>query len=177
MKRYWILGELGSGEKALSAIRGLRALGYEELDAYTPYPVEGMSEALSLPHSAVRPAGFVAGLGGFTMAYLLQWFANAWNFPINVGNRPAHAPPSFIPISFETLELAAATAIVATFLWLCGLPRLHHPVFDLGSFRTVSMGGFWVSVTTKHPDRIDDIRDTLRLLEARRVEIVEEEEE
>lgn len=175
MARYWILGELGSGEEVLSAIRGLHSLGYEELDAYSPYPIKGISEALKLPPSAVRPAGLVAGLSGFAMAYLLQWFANAWNYPINVGNRPPHAPPSFIPISFETLELAAATAIVATFLWLCGLPRLHHPVFESASFRSVSVGGFWVSVTTTHPDRVDRIRDTLRILEARRVEVVEEE--
>lgn len=175
MARYWILGELGSGEEALSVIRRLRALGYEELDAYTPYPVAGMSDALALTPSPVRPAGFVAGLTGFTMAYLLQWFANAWNFPINVGNRPAHAPPSFVPISFETLELAAATAVVATFLWICGLPRLHHPVFDIASFRSASMGSFWVSVRTEHADRVDRIRDTLRSLEARRVEVVEEE--
>lgn len=177
MARYWILGELGSGEKALAAIRGLRALGYDELDAFTPYPVEGVSDALQLSPSPVRPAAFFAGLVGFTMAYLLQWFANAWNYPINVGNRPAHAPPSFIPISFETLEIAAATAVVATFLWACGLPRLHHPVFNFASFRTSSLGGFWVSVTTTHPERIDRIRDTLRFLEARRVEVVEEEGE
>lgn len=177
MARYWILGELGSGEKALSAIRSLRALGYEELDAYSPYPIEGMSEALTLSPSPVRPAALFAGLLGFTMAYLLQWFANAWNFPINVGNRPAHAPPSFIPISFESLQLAAATAIIATFLWLCGLPRLHHPVFEAAPFRTVSLDGFWVSVTTHHPDRVDRIRDILRVLEARRVEIVEEQGE
>lgn len=175
MARYWILGELGSGEEAVAVIRRLRALGYGELDAYMPYPVDGVSEALGLSPSPVRPAGFVAGLTGFTMAYLLQWFANAWSFPINVGNRPAHAPPSFVPISFETLELAAATAVVATFLWLCGLPRLHHPVFERASFRSVSIGGFWVSVTTVHPDRVDQIRDTLRTLEARRVEVVEEE--
>lgn len=174
MTRYWILGEMGSGEQALRAIRQLRALGYEGLDAYSPYPVEGMSEALDLSPSPVRPAALVAGLLGFTMAYLLQWFANAYNFPINVGNRPPYAAPSFIPISFESLELAAATAILATFLWKCGLPRLHHPIFESSSFRSVSLGGFWVSVTTSHADRVDRIRDTLRTLEAVRVEIIEE---
>lgn len=175
--RYWVLAELQSGEEALSTLRRLRTLGYVDLDAYTPYPVEGMSEAMELSRSPVRPAALFAGVLSFTMAYLLQWFANAWSFPINVGNRPPHAPPSFIPIAFETMELAAATAIFATLLWICGLPRLHHPVFESAAFRSSSIGSFWVSVETVHSDRVDRIRDTLRALGALRVEVIEEESE
>lgn len=175
--RHWVLGEFRSGERAVAAIRKLRELGYEKLEGYTPYPVEGMDEALGLERSPVRWAGLAAGAMGASFAYLLQWYANVYDYPLDIGDRPLHSWPTFVPICFETLELAATFTILATLLWLCGLPRPHHPVFEADAFRSVSVGGFWVSVTTEHEDRIDRIRDSMRTLQAGVVEVVHEDEE
>lgn len=175
--RYWVLGEFRSGEGAVRAILRLRELGYEKLEGYTPYPVDGMDEALGFASSPVRWAGLAAGTLGAAFAYLLQWFANVYDYPLDVGDRPLDSWPTYVPICFETLELAATFTILATLLWLCGLPRPHHPVFEADAFRSVTVGGFWVSVTTEHADRIDRIRDSMRTLEAAAVEVVPEDEE
>lgn len=175
--RYWVLGEFRSGELAIEAIRALRALGYERLEGYTPYPVDGMDEVLRFGRSPVRWAGLAAGGVGAALAYLLQWFANVYDYPLDIGARPLDSWPTFVPICFETLELSATFAILATLLWLCGLPRPHHPVFECDSFRSVTVDRFWVSVTTEQPDRVDRIRDSMRTLEAGAVEVIAEDEE
>lgn len=174
---YWVLGEFRSGEGAIAAIRALRELGYERLEGYTPYPVEGMDEVLGFERSPVRFAGLAAGALGAALAYLLQWYANVYDYPLDVGDRPLDSWPTFVPICFESLELAATFAIFATLLWLCGLPRPHHPVFESAAFRSVTVDRFWVSVTTEERDRVDRIRDSMRALEASAVEVIDEDEE
>lgn len=171
--RYWVLGEFRSGEAALAAIRRLRDQGRRDLDTYSPYPIEGVSEALGLRPSWVRVIGLVAGLVGAVFAYWLQWFCNAADFPINVGGRPLHAYPSFIPITFETTVLFASLAIFFSLMFIYRFPQVHHPVFEVDAFQSASVDGFWVSVTTKSEQEAREVAASLRSLEAAQVSMVE----
>ncbi len=121
---YGLLAEFETGPAMVAAVVRLRELGYTELDTHSPYPVEGAEEALGLPRSRVMLWALVAGLVGGGGAYTLEWWISAVSFPFNVGGRPLHSGPAFIPISFEmTVLFAALTAFLAVFI-MSGLPRL-----------------------------------------------------
>lgn len=154
MTRSWVLGGFASPEALLGAVRELRRRGHHDLDAYTPFPVEGAEEALGLGGS--RVPGFVLGGGlvGALSGYLLQWYCNAVSFPINIGGRPAHSPPSFIPITFELTILLGAFGAFFGLLLLIGLPRLHHPVFNAPAFRSATIDRYWLSVSGSEPESI-----------------------
>src|SRR5262249_27089879 len=97
-RQTWVLGEFATPQGMLGAVRHLRRLGYKNLDTYSPYPVEGSSEALGLPRSRVALFVLVGGLVGATLGYLLQYFCNVYDFPINIGGEapphPPHPPPA-----------------------------------------------------------------------------------
>ena len=175
--RYWVVGEFGSGDEAKKALKRLRELGYakETLDAFSPYPVEGIAEVLELKPSPVRGLALLAGLSGAALAYLVQWWTNAVDYPLNVGNRPPHSWPAFVPITFETMVLFASLTIFFALMFLYRFPRPHHPLFELESFRTASTGGFWVSVTTEKQAETGPLLGHLRELKARTTSVVEEE--
>ena len=144
--RAWVLGEFADAEGMLRAARRLREVGFARLDTHSPYPVEGTSEALGLPRSRVPllvAGGALLGVGG---GYLMQWYCNAVNWPINVGGRPPHSPPSFIPITFELGVLLGAFAAFFGVLALMRLPRPYHPAFEVDAFLRASIDRFWVSV-------------------------------
>ena len=97
----FVLGEFERGEGMVSAIHRLRALGYRDIDGHCPYPVEGMAEALDLAPSLVPRFVLIGGLLGATFGYLMMYWCNVVDYPINVGGRPLHSYPAFIPITFE----------------------------------------------------------------------------
>jgi Protein of unknown function (DUF3341) len=174
--RYWVVGEFGSGAEAKKALGRLRELGHakEKLDAFSPYPVEGMDEVLGLKPSPLRGFAFVAGLSGAALGYAVQWWTNAVDWPLNVGNRPPHAGPAFVPITFETMVLFAALTIFFGLMWMFRFPRPHHPLFELETFRTASTDGFWVSITTERREETEALLAALRELKARNTSVVEE---
>ena len=175
--RYWVLGEYGSQEALKAAVRRLRGEGWRRMDAYTPFPVDGLEEALELKASTPVPLlALVAGLGGAGFAYLTQWFTNAVDYPLIVGGRPLNSPPTHIPITFELGVLSAALTIVGTLLVLFGFPRVAHPVFHLEAFKSATVDGFWVSVTVDGGrEEASRAEEALRAAGARQVSVVEEE--
>lgn len=176
--REWILGEFRTHEELLAAVKQLREKGYARLDTYTPWPVEGLPEALGLKKSGVSVVALLGGLGGAGLGYLIQWFCNAVDWPINVGNRPPHSAPAFIPITFETAVLMASLSIFGALMFLFGLPRVHHPVFEVEQFRSASIDRFWISVTTDTPGReTEAVSQHLKELGAETVSVVREEGE
>ncbi|KFE64772.1 DUF3341 domain-containing protein [Hyalangium minutum] len=175
MKR-WVLGEFGSPERLLEVARALRERGFVRLDAHTPFPVEGLAEVLELKSSRLPALGLLAGLGGAAGAYLVQWFTQAVDWPLNVGGRPLHSAPAFIPITFETGVLSAAGAVFLGLFVVCGLPRVTHPVFELESFRSASVDGFWISVAVEESTPPETVAEVLRTLGASQVSQVEGEE-
>lgn len=170
-----ILGEFASGKELLAAARALREAGHAGLDVHSPYPLPGTAEALGLRPSRIPLVTLVGGLSGAALGYGLQVYANAIDYPINVGGRPPHAAPSFVPITFELGVLLAALSAVLALILFCGLPRLFHPAHLSEAFRSATVDGFWLSAPID-PAAWDPeaIRRELQRLGARTVELVEE---
>ena len=172
-----VLAEFAEPEPMVEAARKLRESGREGLDAYSPYPLHGIDEALKLPRSKVPLVALIAGLSGAAGGYVLQWWTNAVDFEINVANRPPHAWPTNIPVTFESGVLVCAlTLFFGSLFYFFGLPRTYHPVFESEEFRSASLDKFWISAEMKDGEDPRDLERTLRELGARRVTRVEGEE-
>jgi hypothetical protein len=160
---YGLLAEFETPEDLVDAASQLRAQGYRRLEGHTPFPVDGLNEALGfrerkLPFIALA-GGVLGGVGGLFM----QWYLNAYDFPINVGGRPLDAWPAFAIPAFETTVLGAVLAVVLGMLWLNGLPRLYHPLFNAPHYARVTRNRFMLSI--EQDDPCFDRQDTPRLLE------------
>lgn len=141
-----VLAEFGTSERLLAAIRHLRQAGYARLDAFAPFALEGLHEALGGRPSRVRLvmlAGGVLGAGG---AYLVEWLSAVMLYPFNTGSRPLHSWGVFLLVPFEVGVLAASLAGFVTFLWRGGLTSLHHPIFAVPGFERASRDRFFLAV-------------------------------
>ncbi len=146
-----LLAEFRTPEAMLEAIRALRQRGYTKLDAFMPYPVHGVQEALGLGRSFLSWAVLALAIGGASAGYFVQWWCNAYDYPLNVGGRPFNSAPAFIPITFEMGILAAAVGGILLFFVLAKFPELYHPVFDVPGFERASIDRFWVAVDERDP--------------------------
>jgi len=147
-----VVAEFTTAEAATAAARHLRDKGYERLEAYTPYEVHELSEALGVerPRAIPRVVLVVAVLGAVA-AFLVIWWTNAVDYPLDVGGRPLDSVPADVPIVFETTVLvAAATAFALVFL-LSGMPRLDPPTAVVEGHEGVSGDRFWIAVSTGDP--------------------------
>jgi hypothetical protein len=166
--RSGVLAEFSSSHALLGAWERLRRAGYTRLDAWTPYPVRGIVR--SLPESIVPWVMLAAALLGGGTGYLVQWWCNARDFPIDVGGRPLHSAPAFIPIAFESAVLAASVTGFLLMLGVSGLPRLHHPLFSVEGFERASVDRFWLGVDDADPRFHEGVRDELVAMGALRCE-------
>jgi hypothetical protein len=164
----YVLGEFPDDAALCAAARKLRELGHQGLDAHSPVPVHGIDEALGLERSVVPLIALGGAIAGGVGGYVMQWWMNAVDYVINVGGRPAHAAPSFVPITFETTVLLSAIAIVGGLFALGGFPRLHHPVFEHEAFRTASVDGLWLSALVED-GKAAEVEAELRRLGASQV--------
>ena len=174
--RCWVLGEFTTAEALLRATSLLRVEGFGDLDTYSPYPLHGGSDTLGLPPSRLPRLALLGGVSGVALAYGLQWYTAAVDYPLNVGNRPAHAPLSFVPITFELMVLFSALSVVFGLLWFLRLPRPHHPTFELERFRSASTHAFWVSVHTWPKVDAGRVVATLEKWGAAHVSVLDDEE-
>jgi hypothetical protein len=171
--RFGVLAEFGDPERLLAAVHDLRGRGYRRMDAFTPFPVQGLQEALELPRSRLNLlAGPIGGFGA-VFAFCLQWLLVAHFYPLNDGGRPPFSIPAFIIITFETMVLFTSVSVFVLFFWICRLPRLTHPIFAVPGFETATGSGFWLGVNVRD-ERFDpdDTERQLRALGAARVEYV-----
>ena len=173
--RFGVLAEFGSPERLLAAIHELRKRGYRRMDAFTPFPVRGVQEALALPRSRLDLLAGPLGAFGAVFAFCLQSLLVGYLYPLNDGGRPPISIPAFIPITFETMVLFASVAIFLLFFWICRLPRLSHPLFSVPGFASATSTGFWLGVNVRD-ERFDPdgTERELRALGAARVEYVGE---
>jgi hypothetical protein len=151
MKLRGVLAEFAGPEEILAATERIVADGYRQLEAFTPYQVEGLSEVLGFPRSRIPLWVLLGGALGALTAYLLQYYCLAVNYPINVGGRPLNSIPSFIPITFELTVLFASFAGLFGLCYYNGLPRVWRPVFAVPAFRRASSDRFFLYVAGSDP--------------------------
>lgn len=169
---YGILAEFPSSDALLEATRHMRQHAAYVLEAYTPYPVEGLPELLGVERNRVPLFTLMGGLAGGVGGYFMQWYASVISYPINVGGRPLHSWPLFVPVSFELTILCAAFAAVFALLIGNGLPRLRHPLFGVPDFDLASRNRFFLCVRSgSDPYDPQKIRSQLADLDA--VKIIE----
>jgi hypothetical protein len=140
------------------------AARYRDVDAYAPYAVEGLPEALGFRRDRVALVTLLGGIGGGAGAYFLQWYSAVVDYPINAGGRPLHSWPAFVPATFELTILGAALACFFGMLVLNGLPRLHHPIFNAPDFDLASRNRFFLGIRASDP--AFDRQETRAALEA-----------
>ena len=157
----WIAA-FDSGEAALRAAEALRAEAVGRMELYAPYEVEGAAELLGIPRPRALPrATLVGGLLGAATAYAIQWYTAVVSLPVDVGGRPLHAAPAFVPITFESGVLGGAFGAFLGFFAVAKLPRLWQPVFEVPGIERASRDGFWLAV-----DGDDPLFDPERVREA-----------
>lgn len=144
--RLFTVAEFATAEALLDAVRKVRESGHHDVDTYSPYPVHHGSEALGLKRSKVPLIALLGALAGVSIAYGFMYYMNALDYPLNVGNRPPHSAPAFVPITFEMGVLISALSIFFGLMAMSRLPQPYHPVFEHDAFRTASTHGFWISV-------------------------------
>jgi hypothetical protein len=172
MKRF-VLGEFSEPEACVEAARKLHRQGVPNLDAYSPYPLHGIDEALELPRSKVPLVALTGGLLGLAGGYAMQWWMNAVSFPINVGNRPPHGFWTNIPITFECgILLAVLSIFFSSIFGFFQLPLTYHPVFESEQFRTASLDRFWISAEAEDDETAAALEDQFRSTGATRVHTV-----
>ena len=151
MRSLW-MAEFESADALAKAFDALTREGYTRMTTYTPYAVKSVVSRLG---SVVPWVMLAAGCFGGVFGYLIQWWCNARDYPINVGGRPLHSVPAFVPIAFESAVLATCLAGFFVMLGYCGLPRLSHPVFSVDGFERASVDRFWIGVDAGDP-RVDE---------------------
>ncbi len=161
---HGVIAEFDEPEHFLAAIRRTRAAGYEHIDAYSPDPLEGLSEAMRLRDSRVPLIVLIGALAGAVAGYFLQYYAAAIDFPVNVGGRPLNSWVAFIPITFElTVLCACLSAFFLGILAINGLPHPYHPVFNVPQFGRASRDRFFVCIEARDPQF--EAADARRFLE------------
>lgn len=148
---YGVMAEFESPTSLVNAARSAREQGYRKLDAYSPFPIEELSDALHLPKNRLPLIVLIGGLLGGIGGYLLQYYVTVIYFPINVAGRPLHSWPAYIVITFEMTILVAAFACVLGLLAFCGLPMPYHPVFNSPRFAMASRNRFFLCIESADP--------------------------
>jgi hypothetical protein len=148
---YGLLAEFPGPELLIRAVEELHAAGYRRIEAYSPYPVAGLAEALHFRPTLVPVIFLVGALATGSAGYFMQWYASVISYPINIGGRPLHSWPSFIPITFESTVLGGVLCGALGMILLNRLPRYHHPIFNLERFRAASSNAFFLCVETGDP--------------------------
>jgi hypothetical protein len=168
------MAEFETPEQLVEAAGRARDAGYRQMDAYHPFPIHGIREALGKPRTILPWIIFCGGAIGGIGGYAMQYFAMAVHWPLNVGGRPTHSWPNFIPITFEmTVLLASITAFLGMIV-LNGLPQPYHPVFNVARFERASTDRFFLCIESTDPKfSLEDTRAFLNGLNAHSVSVVE----
>jgi hypothetical protein len=148
---YGLMAEFANATDVVGAARRVREEGYVRTDAYTPFPVEGLSEELGFRRTRVPLIVLIGGILGAGGGYFMQYYLAVHEYPFDIGGRPPHSWPAFIPVTFELTILTAALFAVLGMLALNGLPMPYHPVFNVPRFALASRDRFFLCIEAQDP--------------------------
>lgn len=172
---YGLLAEFQGPDELLVAARSATEAGYLRKDAYTPFPVRELPEALGFRRPKLPRIVFLGALLGGMLGYLLQYYGQVHYYPLNIGGRPFHSWPAYIVITFEMTILGGAFAAVLGMLGLNGLPQPHHPLFNVERFELASRNHFFLCIEAADPKfEIESTRSFLEGVGAKEVFVVED---
>ena len=150
-KMYGVMAEFDSPNDLVKAAREVRDAGYTKTDAYSPFPIHEMDEALGIKRTILPYLVLAGGLAGCLGGFALQYYTIGIDYPINVGGRPYLSLPSYIPVIFECTILLASFTAVFGMLLLNGLPQHYHPVFNAPRFALASRDKFFLAIEAADP--------------------------
>ncbi len=163
---YGLMAEFDTAEGIVRASRAVHAAGYRRLDAYTPYPIEEVLDALHLHHTHVPKVVLAGGIFGLLFGFGLQYYCQVIAYALNIGGRPIASWLPWVVPSFETTVLFSAFGAVFGTLALCGFPQPYHPVFNVPEFVHASRDRFFLCVESVDPRfDLDETRRLLRSLD------------
>jgi len=160
---YGVVGEFETPEKLIHAVEKVREAGYRRFEAYSPFPVEGLSQAMGLKRNLVPLITLIGGLTGGIGGFGFQYWVAAITYPLNIGGRPFNSWPAFIPVTFELTILGASLAAVFGMLALNKLRQPHHPVFNVHRFSHASTDRFFICIESR--DAKFHLAETARFLQ------------
>jgi hypothetical protein len=174
-KIYGLMAEFDTPTELVDAARRVRDAGYRKTDAFSPFPLHEIDEALGIRRSILPFLVFGGGVVGLLSGIGLQWFVHVWDYPLNVGGRPLFSLPAFIPPAYELTILLAAFTAVFGMLFLNGLPMPYHPVFNVERFALATREKFFLVIESKD-EKFDyeETRSFMQSLNAQEVFDVEE---
>jgi hypothetical protein len=161
---YGLLAEFTDADELVAAARHAREAGYRRMEAYSPIPVHGLTEALGQTPTRLPLITFIGGALGAISGYAMQYYANVIDYPLNVGGRPYDSWPAYAPIIFELTVLGAALSTVLGMLALNGLPMPYHPLFGVPGFERASRDRFFLCIQSR--DELFDPAATRAFLES-----------
>ena len=161
---YGLLAEFQQPEQLLAAAERAHAEGFRRMDAYTPFPVHGLSDAIGFHKTRLPFIVLCGGILGCLGGFFLQYYYRVHHYPMNIGGRPHFSWPAFIIIMFECTILAAALSAVLGMLALNGLPEPYHPLFNVPQFELASRSHFFLCIEARDPKF--DLDATRRFLES-----------
>ncbi len=148
---HGLMAEFPSAQALLDAAHKVHAAGYVRTDAYSPFPIHGLAEAIGFKDRRISTLCALGGLTGLLGGYGLEYWTSAVAYPLNVGGRPFHSWVSFIPPAYETTILFAAFTAGISMIVLNGLPRPYHPVFNHPGFSRASQDKFFLAIEASDP--------------------------
>jgi hypothetical protein len=148
---YGLLAEFATADALLAAVRCARENGCRQVDAYSPFAIEGLAEELGFRSQGVQAWALVGALIGGIGTYLLQWYTAVIDYPLNIGGRPLNSWPSFIPATFEIAILGGAFGALIAMFAANGLPRLIHPLFGAPEFDLATRNRFFLCLPASDP--------------------------
>ena len=160
---YGLMAEFDGPEALLEATQRSFAEGYRRMDAYSPFPIDGLAEAIGFHKTRLPLLVLIGGIVGCIGGFYLQYWVSVIDYPLNIGGRPLNSWPMFIPVTFELTILVAGLTAVLGLLALNGLPMPYHPVFNVERFQLATRNRFFLCIESA--DAKFDQEATRRFLE------------